>query len=112
MRLFEGTEFDVPPKCDLCGKLEEHCDCPPPAPKRIPPEDQTAQVTVEKRKKGKQVTTVAGLDPIGNDLPELLTRLKDDCGAGGTLKDGQIEIQGDQLDRVTATLGKIGYHVE
>ena len=112
MRLFEGTPFDRLPRCEHCGELETDCVCPPPEPMRIPPEKQTARITVEKRKRGKTVTVIRGLAAQGNDLPELLTRLKSECGAGGTLKDGLLEIQGDQLNRVRDTLGRIGYRVK
>jgi translation initiation factor 1 len=67
---------------------------------------------VEKRKKGKLMTVVRGLPEEGNDLPELLTQLKNHCGAGGTLKDAELEIQGDQLDRVRAKLQLLGYRVK
>jgi len=111
-RLFAGTPFDIPPMCDRCGKLEKDCKCPPPPPPRIPPQEQTARVKTEKRQKGKMVTTVSGLPEIGNDLPGLLTQLKTVCGAGGTHKDGILEIQGDHLTRVRETLSKLGYRVK
>lgn len=111
MRLFHGTPFDRPPRCERCGELEEACTCPPPAPVRSPPEKQTACVAVEKRKKGKSVTVVRGLSPEESDLPALLTRLKNVCGAGGTLKDDALELQGDQADRVRQALAEIGYRV-
>ena len=114
MRLFEGTQFDRPPKCDRCGELESDCRCPPaapPPPVRIAPEKQTAKVTVEKRKKGKQVTVVRGLSAVGNDLPELLTRLKTICGAGGTVKDDTLEIQGNHVERIRRALQEIGYRI-
>ena len=112
MRLFEGTELDRPPRCEVCEELLEDCACPAPEPERIPPEDQTAVLSVEKRKKGKLVTVVRGLCPDGNDLPDLLTRLKSSCGAGGTLKDGELEIQGSQLDKVREVLSQIGYQTK
>ena len=112
MRLFEGTPFDRPPKCQRCGELESDCTCPPPSAARIPPEKQTARLSVEKRRKGKTVTVVRGLSGEGNDLPELLSRLKTQCGAGGTLKEDNLEIQGDHLDRIRAALGQIGYRVK
>lgn len=112
MRLFEGTEFDRPPRCDNCGQLEADCQCPPPPPKRIPPEKQTARVSIEKRKKGKTVTVIRGLPADGNGLPKLLTKLKNACGAGGTLKDEAIEIQGRQLDRVREVLLQMGFKVK
>jgi len=111
MRLFAGTPFDRPPRCGRCGELEEDCTCLPEPPSRIPPEQQMARLTVEKRKKGKLVTVVQGLNAEGNDLPELLTLLKSTCGAGGTLKEDVLEIQGNQLDRIHEALGKIGYRV-
>ncbi len=112
MRLFAGTQWDRPPRCERCQKLESECQCPPLPPPRIPPEKQTAKITVEKRQKGKWVTVVSGLPEVGNDLPELLTRLKTACGAGGTLKDEKIEIQGEQRDRVRRCLEEIGYRVK
>lgn len=112
MRLFEGTPFDRPPECERCGRLESECQCPPPEPVRIPPDKQTATIQIESRKNGKRVTVVRGLPAEGNDLPGLLAKLKLQCGAGGTLKDSEIEIQGEQLDRVRQVLSKIGYRVK
>ncbi|MFO0912038.1 MAG: translation initiation factor [Pirellulales bacterium] len=114
MRLFAGTPFDRPPRCEECGQLESECVCPPPPPpplQRIPPGDQTAKVAVEKRQKGKFVTTVRGLPADGNDLASILTQLKNSCGAGGTVKDDLIEIQGQQADRVRQVLVQIGFRV-
>ncbi len=79
---------------------------------RIPPEKQTAKLSIEKRKKGKVVTVVRGLPSAGNDLPELLTQLKTACGAGGALKEDSLEIQGKHLERVRDALAKIGYRVQ
>ncbi len=93
MRLFEGTPFDRPPRCEKCDQLEEECICPPEPPFRIPPEQQTARLAIEKRKKGKRVTVVRGLPEEGNDLPELLKQLKSQCGAGGALKEEELEFK-------------------
>lgn len=112
MRLFEGTPFDRPPRCETCGELEAECVCPPPQPQRVPPDKQTARLAVEKRKNGRKVTVVRGLTPQGTDLLDLLAVLKMTCGAGGTLKENEIEIQGEQLDRVRAKLQSIGYRVK
>ena len=109
MRLFEGTPWDRPPRCERCGQLEADCVCSPAPPERIPPGQQTAKLAIEKRAKGKIATVVRGLD--AGDLPDLLTRLKSSCGAGGTIKDGAIEIQGRHLDRIRETLEQIGYCV-
>ncbi len=112
MRLFEGTPWDVPPRCERCGKLTAECQCPPaePAPPpRVAPEKQTAKLAVEKRSGGKMVTVVHGLRAADNDFAELLGKLKAGCGAGGTTKDDTIEIQGRQLERVRELLTKLGY---
>ena len=110
-RLFAGTPFDRPPTCERCGQLEAACACPPvvAAPVRTPPGEQTARLKVEKRVKGKVVTVVAGLDPAGNDLPDLAALLKGRCGAGGTVKDGAVELQGDHLANAERALQALGY---
>ena len=112
MRLFEGTEFDRPPRCERCGELDAECQCPPEPAPLIPPEKQTARLAVEKRKKGKVVTVIRGLPSEGNDLPGLLTRLKSGCGAGGTIAEETIEIQGKHLERIRSTLQELGYRVK
>ncbi len=115
MRLFEGTPFDQPPRCERCGELEERCDCPvieQPSWQQIPPEKQRARLAVEKRKKGKSVTVVRGLSPTGNNLAELLAQLKATCGAGGALKEDMLEIQGRHLERVGKYLRDLGYRVQ
>jgi translation initiation factor 1 len=58
---------------------------------------------------GKGVSVIAGLPLTGEALEELATRLKKACGAGGAVKDGTIEIQGDHRDRLVAELSKLGY---
>ena len=111
-RLFAGTPWDRPPTCERCGKPEAECGgCPAPEAERVrlDPRTQTARLRVEKRVKGKVVTTVAGLDPEGNDLDALAADLKARCGTGGTLKDGVIELQGDKIEAATKALAAIGY---
>ncbi len=107
-RLFAGTPFDRPPRCERCGELESECQCAPEPPRK-PPEKQTARIQVERRKKGKQVTVVRGLSAVDNDLEQLLTQLKTACGAGGTVKGETLEIQGDHIARVRAHLTSLGY---
>lgn len=110
-RLFAGTPFDIPPRCDRCGELEESCQCEPAGPERLPPEKQTAKVRVDRRKHKRMVTVVWGLDPVACDLAELLSTLKAACGSGGSLQDDEIELQGDHLTRVKENLRKLGYKV-
>jgi translation initiation factor 1 len=60
---------------------------------------------------GKVVTVIRGLPP-GAALLTLAADLKRLCGAGGTVKDGALEIQGDHRDRVAAWLRERGHTVK
>lgn len=113
-RLFAGTPWDRPPRCERCGRLEAECDCPPPTvePVRRAPQEQTARLGLEKRPRGKVVTLIEALDPAGNDLAALTTRLKNACGTGGTLRDGTIELQGDRIGAAEKALQAIGYRTK
>ncbi|MGA3245330.1 MAG: translation initiation factor [Bacteroidota bacterium] len=64
-----------------------------------------------KGRKGKSVTLVEGLQHNPATLGEIARILKQHCGAGGTVKDGQIEIQGDQRERVAEKLREMNYVV-
>lgn len=79
---------------------------------RVPPQNQTAVLSVEKRKYGKAVTCVSGLSAADNDLKQLLSQLKSACGSGGSLKSERIELQGKHLDTVKGMLRQIGYRVK
>jgi translation initiation factor 1 len=63
-------------------------------------------------RKGKGVTTVFDTPFTDEQLAELAGILKSKCGTGGTAKDGRIEIQGDQRERIVAELEKMGYKVK
>jgi translation initiation factor 1 len=65
-----------------------------------------------KGRKGKGVTVVTGVPLEGVELADLAKQLKSTCGAGGTVKNGSIEIQGDHRDRVVAELQKHGWNVK
>ncbi len=114
MRLFEGTPFDIPPRCERCEKLEEECQCSPEPHREptIPPEKQTARLAVEKRKRGKTVTVVRGLADDPAQLAALLTELKNKCGGGGTIRESVIEIQGSHVERLRQVLTSLGYRVK
>ncbi|MGH8259794.1 MAG: translation initiation factor, partial [Steroidobacteraceae bacterium] len=58
---------------------------------------------------GKGVSIISGLPLRPPELEALASRLKRLCGAGGAVKDGRIEIQGDHRDRLVAELVQIGY---
>lgn len=61
---------------------------------------------------GKVVTVIRGLPGRGPDLAALSGELKRLCGAGGTVKDGTVEIQGDHRDRVAEVLRGRGHRVK
>jgi predicted translation initiation factor SUI1 len=65
-----------------------------------------------KGRRGKGVTTVSDLPLDEAGVLELAAKLKQRCGTGGTVKEGRIEIQGDQRDRLTAVLEGMGYRVK
>jgi predicted translation initiation factor SUI1 len=62
--------------------------------------------------RGKGVTTVFDLPLDDEGVRELAALLKQRCGTGGTVKDGRIEIQGDQRERIAAELERLGYKVK
>lgn len=76
----------------------------------LAPEKQKLTVSIDRRcRAGKQVTLVSGFVGSESDLKELGKTLKVKCGVGGTAKDGEITIQGDLRDKVTALLCAMGY---
>src|SRR5260221_13256095 len=77
------------------------------------PAAQSIKVMLDrKRRGGKTVTVAAGFELSAESLQTLAQQLKKRCGAGGTARDCEIEIQGDHADAVTTELVKIGYRVE
>lgn len=76
----------------------------------LPPSKQKLTVYIDRRNRGgKQVTIVKGFIGSEEDLSELGRRLKSRCGTGGSVKDGEILIQGDCRDKVTTVLTSLGY---
>ncbi|HEV2230376.1 MAG TPA: stress response translation initiation inhibitor YciH [Steroidobacteraceae bacterium] len=61
---------------------------------------------------GKAVSVIRGLPLDREALEELAARLKRLCGAGGAVKDGAIEIQGEHRDRLAAELARLGYEAK
>jgi translation initiation factor 1 len=85
----------------------------PPTAKEPTKKQLTAKVGRETAgRRGKGVTTVFDLPLDETGLRELGATLKQRCGTGGTVKDGRIEIQGDQRERIVAELEKLGYKVK
>ena len=93
--------------CTVCGLPDELCIC-----EEIAKEQQQIVVRNDTRRYGKVVTVVEGFDAADIDLPELARTLKNKCAAGGTAKEGRIELQGEHRKRVQAVLQDLGYTVE
>ena len=100
-KLVYSTDRPVP----LKGKLDKKDVCPDLSPAQ-------QKVTVRhdrKRRGGKSVTVVEGIQLQQKEMKSFLKELKAGLGAGGAVKENSIEIQGDHCDAVMASLEKMGY---
>lgn len=74
------------------------------------PAQQKLRIRLDtKHRAGKAVTLIDGFVGTGDDLDKLGKQLKTYCGTGGSVKDGEIIIQGDQREKVMQWLMKNGY---
>lgn len=82
----------------------------PAAAETLVPGQQRLSIKLDtKQRAGKAVTLVQGFVGKVEDLEQLGKSLKNFCGTGGSVKEGQIIIQGDQRDKVIFWLAKNGY---
>jgi translation initiation factor 1 len=84
-----------------------------PIVRSLPPEQQTAYLHRDsKGRGGKGVTLIRNLILSDDDMTALAKKIKQACGAGGTVKEGVIEIQGENCERIADVLTKLGYKVK
>jgi len=91
--------------CPVCGLPKELCICG-----TIEKEEQRIKVYTTKRRFGKTVTIIEGIDK--NNAKDVVKQLKRKLACGGTFKDGRIELQGDHKNKVKDLLVKLGYNDE
>ena len=76
----------------------------------LPPEKQDLRVQATRAgRKGKTVTIITGFQSKPETLQAILKLLKGQCGCGGTVKDNEIEIQGEHKQKILEILKKQGY---
>ncbi len=93
--------------CPVCGLPAEICVC-----ETIAKERQYVVISSDKRRYGKIVTIIEGIDTSTISIHDVAKELKTKCAAGGTVKDGRIELQGDHKKKVQKVLEEMGFHVE
>lgn len=90
---------------DFNYEVDEPCE-----QNTLPPQQQRLRVSIEKNHRGgKTVTLVKNFLGAGDDLKELGRMLKSKCGTGGSVKDGEILVQGDFKEKIVAILKNEGY---
>lgn len=92
--------------CKVCGLPKELCVC-----EKIAREGKEIKISTEKRRYGKIVTVISGLDS-SIDIGMLATELKRCCACGGTIKKNTIELQGDHKEKAKKKLEEMGFSVE
>ncbi len=84
----------------------------PPEPQMniVPISQQKVRVQISRKGRGgKTVTVVTGISATPEEFKNLLKKLKNLCGAGGTCKNDTIEIQGEHVEKIVAALIQWGY---
>jgi len=96
--------------CPKCGRPVDSCNCK----KTIQPTgDGVIRIFRDsKKRKGKTVTIITGLSLSNEDLRLLHSELKQKCGSGGSIKEGNLEIQGDFREIIHSELKKRGFNAK
>ncbi|HTR00156.1 MAG TPA: translation initiation factor Sui1 [Candidatus Acidoferrum sp.] len=95
--------------CPECSKPAASCQCQALQRQQVKGDGIVRVARETKGRAGKGVTLIKGLPLPEPELKATASAMKQLCGTGGTVKDGVIEIQGDQRDRLLAWLQANGY---
>jgi translation initiation factor 1 len=79
---------------------------------QIAKEQQQIRILTDTRRYGKVMTVIVGINSGEIDMDDLAKKLKTRCAAGGTYKDGRIELQGDHKKKVKEVLEELGFSVD
>lgn len=101
-----GTIYSTNPDFNFEFESDE------PSETLLPSEQHLTVMIDRKQRKGKEVTLLVGFVGSDDDLKELGKTLKQKCGVGGSAKDGEIIIQGNQITKVMEYLQSEGYKVK
>ena len=93
--------------CSKCGLPKDLCVC-----QTIAKEGQRIKVKIEKRKFGKLITVVYGINKKEIDLKDLAKKLKSKFACGGTVKEDTIELQGEHAEKTKEELVRLGFSHE
>lgn len=98
--------------CPSCGKASNKCACKK-KPSQARPTDGIIRIRREvKGRKGKTASIVYGFELGAGEIKEMARQLKRLCGTGGSVKDGEIVIQGDHREAIKARLEQQGFKVK
>ena len=96
--------------CPGCQRPPAQCVCKSATGKPLNPPGGAVRVSRQTQGRGgKAVTVITGLPLDEAALAQLAAQFKRRCGSGGTVRDGNIEIQGEHRDTLVAELTKLGY---
>lgn len=100
-----GIIFSTNPDFDIEGAGVEKM-------KTLSTQDQQLFLHLERKKGGRIVTLVKGFEGNKSDLIQLGKKIKKYCGTGGSVKEGNILVQGNVRDKIQIFLSSLGYQVK